>query len=91
VTLDEERAALRVETEREEGGGHVARSLAEEIRIVAAREGVVVDDAVDRIELVLEPDVVPDRAEVVAEMGDAGRLDAAERANARGGRHRRRV
>ena len=42
------------------------------------RQRVVVDDAVDGVVLLLERDVVPDRAEVVAEVGDARRLDAAE-------------
>ena len=43
-----------------------------------ARQRVVVDDAVDRLVLLGERDVVPDRAQVVAEMDDPGRLDAGE-------------
>ena len=78
VALDEERAALRVEAEREQRRGHVARPRAQDVGIVRRRQGVVVDDAVDRLVLVLERDVVADRAEVVAEVGDARRLDAAE-------------
>ena len=38
---------------------------------MGARQRVVVDDAVDRLVLVLEPDVVADRAQVVAEVDDA--------------------
>ena len=63
---------------REERRGHLQRPLPQQDGIVAARQGVVVDDAVDRLVLPLERDVVPDRAEVVAEVDDAGRLDAAE-------------
>ena len=61
----------------------------ERIGVVEARQGVVVDDAIDRLVLDLERDVVADRAEVVAEVDDPGRLDAAEDALA-GGRSRRR-
>ena len=45
---------------------------------MGARQRVVVDDAVDRLVLVLEPDVVADRAQVVAEVDDPGRLDPGE-------------
>src|SRR4029078_13381374 len=43
-----------------------------------ARQSVVVDDAVDRLVLGLERDIVPDRSQVVAEMDDPRRLDARE-------------
>jgi hypothetical protein len=78
VTLDEERALLLVEAQREEGRGHLSRLAAQGVRVVEARQRVVVDDAVDRLELLLERHVVADGAEVVAEMDDPGRLDAAE-------------
>ena len=58
--------------------------------IVGARQGVVVDDAVDRLVLPLERDVVADRPEVVAEVDDARRLDAAEDARPLGRGARRR-
>ena len=90
VALDEQRAALRVEAQGEQRGGHLARPLAQDGRVVRARQRVVVDDAVDRLVLVLQPDVVADRAEVVAEVGDAGRLDAGEDARRRLGRGQRR-
>ena len=92
-----------IEAQGDEGGRHLACPLAEHVRVVEARERVVVDDAVDRLVLVLEAHVVADRAEVVAQMGRAGRLDPAEDAgpgrgrgrNGRGGGqlrgHRRRV
>ena len=71
-----------IEAEGQQCRRHLAGLAAESVRIVGARQGVVVDDAVDRLELVLEPDVVADRAEVVPDVGRAGRLDAAEGATA---------
>ena len=87
VRLDEQRAALRVQAEGDERGRHLARALAEHVRVVQARQGVVVDDAVDRLVLRLQAHVVADRAEVVAQVGRAGRLDPGE--DARPGRGRR--
>ena len=72
--------------EGEEAGGHLARPPAHDVRVVGARQRVVVDDAVDRLVLVLEHHVVADRAEVVAEVDDPGRLDAGEDPLARAGR-----
>ena len=62
VALDEQRAALRVEPEGEQRGGHLARPRPQDAAVVGARQRVVVDDAVDRLVLGLEPDVVADRA-----------------------------
>ena len=60
---------------------------------MGAGERVVVDDAVDRLVLVLQHHVVPDRAQVVAQVDDPGRLDAGEDARTAGraprGRRRR--
>ena len=53
--------------------------------VVGARQRVVVDDAVDRLVLVLEHHVVADRAQVVAEVDEPGRLDAREDPRSRGG------
>ena len=68
VALDEERACVRIEPEGQEGRGHLARSRAEHVGIVEARQRVVVDDAVDRLELALQRDIVANRAQVVAEV-----------------------
>ena len=91
VALDEQRAAVRVQAQGEERGGHLEGACPQQHGIVAARQRVVVDDAVDRLVLPLERDVVPDRPEVVAEVDDARRLDAAEDARPlrRGARGRR--
>ena len=91
VALDEQRAALRVEPEGEQRGGHLAGLATQQVGVVQARQGVVVDDAVDRLVLPLELDVVADRAQVVADVRGARRLDAGEDARARGrGHHGRR-
>ena len=88
VTLDEQRAALRIEAQGQERCGHLERPLAQEHRIVRARERVVVDDAVDRLVFPLQDHVVADGPEIVAEVDDPGRLDAAEDP---GPLHRRRL
>ena len=90
VALDEQRAALRVEPEREQRRRHLAGARAQDVGVVGARQRVVVDDAVDRLVLVLEPDVVADRAQVVAEVDDPGRLDAREDPRLADGRRERR-
>ena len=84
MALDEQRAAVRIQPEGEQRRGHLAGPAAQHVGIVKARQGVVVDDAVDRLELGLERDVVANRAEIVAEVDDPGRLDAAEDAPPRG-------
>ena len=88
MALDEQRAAVRVEPEGEQRGRHLARPRAQDRRIVGARQGVVVDDAVDRLELGLQRDVVADRAQVVAEVDDPGRLDPREDPRSLDGRRR---
>ena len=51
--------------------------------LLQRRQGVVVGDEVEAVALVLQVDVLLDRAEVVAEVQLAGRLHAAEDARAR--------
>ena len=57
---------------------HLAGALAERVGVVGRGQRVVIHDAVDRVEVALQPDGVADQAQVVAEMDDAGRLDPAE-------------
>ena len=90
VALDEQGAAVRVEPEGEQGGGHFAGPCPEHVGVVRARQGVVVDDAVDRLVLGLQAHVVADRAEVVAEVDGPGRLDPGEDPRALGRRGDRR-
>ena len=54
-------------------------------RVLRDREGVQVDDAVDRVVVVLLRDPAPHRTQVVAEVDIAGGLDAGEHAG-HGGR-----
>src|SRR6476660_546090 len=53
----------------------ISRLAAQRVGVVEARQGMVVDDAVDGLELLLERDIVADRAQVVAEVDDPRRLD----------------
>ena len=54
------------------------RALADDAGLLRDRQGVEVDDAVERVDLVLAGDPVPQRAQVVAQMDVTGRLDARE-------------
>ena len=78
VRLAEEDRALGVEAQGEQAERHLVRVAPDELRVVGARQGVVVDDAVDRVVRVLHRDVVPEGAEIVADVRQPGRLDAAE-------------
>ena len=80
VGLAEEDAALGVEPGGEQDRGRVVDALAQLGRVVGDRDRVQVDDAEDRrVAAVLALDVLADRADVVAEVLAAGRLDAARR------------
>ena len=78
IGLAYERAAVRVETHGQQVESHLAGQLPELVAVVDRGQGVVVDDGVDRVVLVLERHVVPLGAEVVAEMARAAGLDAGE-------------
>ena len=80
VGLAEEDAALGIEAGGEQDRGRVVDALAQLGRVVGDRERVQVDDAEDRrLAPLLALDVLADRADVVAEVLAAGRLDAARR------------
>ena len=78
VGLAEEDAALGVEAGGEQDRRRVVEALAQLGRVEGDRDRVQVDDAVDRLAAVLALDVLADRADVVAEVLAAGRLDAGE-------------
>ena len=78
VALSEEDAALGVEPGGEQDRRRVVHGLAERLGLVGDGDRVKVDDAVDRLAAVLPGDVLGDRADVVAEVLTARRLDAGE-------------
>jgi hypothetical protein len=79
VALAKEDAAFGIEAGREQQGGGVEHPQAQVDGVVGQRRRVQVHDAVDRrIAAILPRDVLRDRADVVAEVLAAGRLDAAE-------------
>jgi hypothetical protein len=80
VALDEEHAALGVEPGGEQRRRRVDRVLEKRRRVVRNADRVQVDDAVERLAALLVGDVVPDGAEVVAEVLSPRRLDAREHA-----------
>ena len=89
MRLDEQRAPLRVEAQREQLGGRDAGALAQRLRVVLDGDRVQVDDAVERVVVVLQRHPLPQRTEVVAEMERVrGGLDAGEHPRASLGSHR---
>ena len=78
VALREHGRPVGVEPRREQHRGAGERVLPQLLGLEVGRDRVQVDDAEERLALVLQRDVVPDRADVVAEMLRACGLDAAE-------------
>ena len=60
----------------DERRGDLANGMRQLGRLLPGRDGVQVDDAIDAIVAVLQFDEALDRAEIVAEVQVAGRLDA---------------
>ena len=78
VGLADERAASRIEADGEQVEHHLVGQPAQLGAVVDRGQRVQVDDAVDRLVLVLQRHVVHLGAEVVAEVRRAGGLDPAE-------------
>ena len=78
VTLDEDRADVRVEPRREQADGRVEGAAAQVVGVVLACEPVEVDDAEETVRLVLVHRPLPQRPEVVADMQVTGGLYARE-------------
>ncbi len=76
LALVEDDAGLGIDPRREIAGGHAPRVLAQLRGIVRHGDRVHVDHAEDGLEVFLHADPVADRAEIIAEMGNAGRLNA---------------
>ena len=78
VGLHEQRRLIRIEPERQQVERHVERILPQLGRVADRVQRVQVGDEVKRLLVVLQGDVLADRAEVIAPVDRAGRLDAAE-------------
>ena len=76
VALHEDGGHVGVEADREQHRRQPQRGLADHARRLGDGEGMEVDDAVERVALVLAVDPVAQRPQVVAEMDVAGGLDA---------------
>ena len=81
VALQEERAAVRVETDRVEERRQVERAVVQVARVVLDGDRVQVDDAEERVALLLGRDVLAHAADVVADVLGARWLDAGENAH----------
>ena len=81
VALDEDRRPLRVEAGCEEHRGQVERARPQLLGVVLDGDRVQVDDAEERVALLLRRRVLAEAAAVVAERRVARRLDAREDAH----------
>ena len=78
VRLYEDRAALGIQTHREQAHRHVEGALGQLGRIELAHDRVLVHDREEAVVLVLHPDPLAKRAQVVAQMGLSAGLNAAQ-------------
>ena len=78
VALDEDRGDVGIEPDREHHRRQAHGVVADHSRRLGDGERVQVDDAVERVAVVLVVDPVPQRTQVVAEVDVTGRLDARE-------------
>src|SRR6185312_6663450 len=78
LALVEDDVLARVDAGGEVAGGDLARLMLQLLRILPDGDGVLVDDAEDAVEAVLQLHPVADGAEIVAEMEIVGGLDARE-------------
>src|SRR5689334_4906009 len=78
--LVEDDAVLGVDAGGDIRGGDLARRMAQLRRVLRLGQRVQIDDAEDALVIVLQRDPVADRAEIIAEMKIAGRLNAGKNA-----------
>src|SRR5579884_3826306 len=78
LALQEQRAAVGVEADRVQQRGEVERAVVEVAGVVLDRDRVQVDDAEEGVARLLRRDVLAHRADVVADVLGARRLDAGE-------------
>ena len=76
LALIEHDVPLRIDAAGKEGGRHFARRLRQFRRILPNRDGMQVNHAIDAIVGRLQGNELDDRAEVIAEVQIARRLDA---------------
>ena len=78
--LVEDDIGLGIDAAGEKGGSHFARGARELLRIVRHRHRMQIDDAIDARMRLLHLDEALDRAEIIAEVQIARRLDAGKHA-----------
>ena len=80
VALHEHRGDVGIEADREQHRRQLDRGLADHAGLLGDGQRVQVDDAVERVALVLAVDPVAQRPQVVAEVDVTGGLDARQHA-----------
>ena len=78
--LVEDDVGFRVDAAGKKGRGHLARGARKLLRLVGHRHRMQVDDAIDARMRLLHLDEALDRAEIIAEVQIAGRLNAGKHA-----------
>ena len=72
---------LGIDARGHQGGGHLARLVGQQGRLLPHRDRVQIDHAIDAVKaLVLEPRPIAYRAEIVAQRDAAGGLDSGKNA-----------
>ncbi len=74
-------ALFGIEAQGQQVDRDVERPLPQLLRIADRRQRVQVGDEIKRLFVILQSDVLADRAEIIAPVDRAGRLDAAEYAH----------
>lgn len=80
LRLDEKQALFRVEADGQEQGEHFPDLLPEFGRLLPYGYGMQIRHSEKALKFVLHPDPVAQGAQIVAQRGDAGRLNTAQRA-----------
>jgi hypothetical protein len=69
---------LGIDAAGQQGGGHLPRLLPQRRWFLPLRDGVQIDHAIQALKAVLQLHPIAERAEVIAEMRAAARLNAGE-------------
>ena len=76
--LHEQDGACRIDAAGQHGGGHLQNLRAQNRRVLPGGDGVQVHHAIQALVILLQRHPLADGAQIVADGGNAGRLDAGE-------------
>ena len=76
MALDEEDRAGGIDARGDERRCHLARVATHLLGVLHRGQRMLVDDAIDALEAVLQPHPIADGTQIIAELNAMGRLDA---------------